>query len=134
MPYPAIDVTDEARRTAAVQSYRDVLSGVAPRESLIDIRQVFTVDATEKLSFVPQPGADGSAVLLQMCARCHDGRGNPSLTKNQFDVLRLDEMPREVKDLAISRITATDDSRMPPWRSGSLTPEAIQAATAELSE
>jgi hypothetical protein len=133
VPYPGIDVTDEAKRTAAVQSYRDVLSGVAPRESLIDIRQVFTDDASELLSFVPQPGADGRAVLLQMCARCHDGRGNPGLPKNRFDALRLDEMSREVRDLAISRITATDDLRMPPWRSGSLTPEAVQAATAELS-
>jgi cytochrome c peroxidase/streptogramin lyase/cytochrome c553 len=134
VPYLGIDVTDEAKRAAAVQSYRDVASGAAPRESLLDIRQVFTDDATEKLSFVPQPGADGRTVLLQMCARCHDGRGNPALTKNRFDALRLDEMSREVRDLAISRITATDDLRMPPWRSGSLTPEAIQAATAELSQ
>jgi hypothetical protein len=134
VPYPAIDVTDEAKRNAAVESYRAVVSGAAPRESLVDIRQVFSDDAAEKLSFVPQPGADGRGVLLQMCSRCHDGRGDPSLTKNRFDALRLDEMSREVRDLAIMRITATDDSRMPPWRTGSLTPEAIQAATAELSQ
>ncbi len=134
VPYPAIDVTDEAKRNAAVQSYRDVVGGAAPRESFVDIRRVFSDDATLKLSFVPQPGADGKAVLLQMCARCHDGRGNPRLPKNRFDALRLDELSREVKDLAISRITASDDSRMPPWRAGSLTPEAIEAATLELSQ
>jgi cytochrome c553 len=135
VPYPALDVTDETQRIAATQSYRDVVRGVAARESLLDIRRIFSADASEKLSFVPKPGADGRAVLLQMCARCHDGRGNPALDKNQFDVLRLDEMSRPLKDLAIERIQTTDDAtRMPPWRVGSLTPEAIQAATLELQK
>jgi hypothetical protein len=70
-----------------------------------------------------------------MCARCHDGRGNPALDKNQFDVRRLDEMSRPMKDLAIERINAADEAtRMPPWRVGSLTPEAIQAAVLELQK
>jgi hypothetical protein len=68
-----------------------------------------------------------------MCARCHDGRGNPALAKNQFNVRKLEEMPREIKDLAILRMTtASQTLRMPPWRVGTLTPESIQAATAEL--
>jgi cytochrome c553 len=135
VPYPAVDVTDEVLRTAAARSYLDVVRQVAPRESLLDIRRVFSNDATEKLSFVPQPGADGRTILLQMCARCHDGRGNPALDKNQFDVRRLDELPRTVKDSAIERIQSSDEAaRMPPWRTGSLTPEAIQAATAELQK
>jgi DNA-binding beta-propeller fold protein YncE len=132
VPYPLLDVTDEAKRTAAVRSYLDVVRGSAPRETLVDTRQIFSDDAAAKLSFVPQPNAGGRTVLLQMCARCHDGRGNPALNKNRFDVRRLDELPREIKDLAIERIHATDGERMPPWRSGSLTPEAIQAATDEL--
>ena len=78
VPYPRIDVTDEAKRTAAVRSYQDVVRGLAPRQTLLDLREVFSDDAREKLSFVPQPGADGKTVLLQMCARCHDGRGNPA--------------------------------------------------------
>jgi hypothetical protein len=134
VPYPLLDVTDATKRMAAVRSYLDVVGGVAPRESLLDIRQVFSDDAAEKLSFVPKPGADGRTVLLQMCARCHDGRGNPQLNKNRFDVRRLDDLPRETKDLAIARINATDATRMPPWRAGSLTPEAIQAASAELEK
>jgi len=134
VPYPNLDVTDEAKRGVAVRSYLDVALGVAPRESLIDIRQVFSDDAADKLSFRPQAAADGRTVLLQMCARCHDGRGNPDLDKNLFDVRRLDEMPRATKDFAIQRINASNASRMPPWRAGSLTPEAIQAATTELEK
>jgi MYXO-CTERM domain-containing protein len=134
VPYPAIDVTDEARRNAAARSYQDVVRGAASRATLLDIRDIFSTDATEKLSFVPQPGADGKAVLLQMCARCHDGRGNPQLRKNYFNVLALDTLPRAEKDFAIARISDTSRTRMPPWRVGTLSPESIQAATTELQK
>jgi mono/diheme cytochrome c family protein len=134
VPYPAIDITDPGKRSAAVRSYQDVVRGTAARETLLDLRQVFSADASEKLSFLPKPGADGRTVLLQMCARCHDGRGNLNLRKNQFDVVRLETMSRSAKDTAIERIHATDATRMPPWRVGTLTPEAVQAATLELQK
>jgi hypothetical protein len=132
VPYPAIDVTDEAKRSAASRSYQDVVLGVSARDSLLDLRDVFSADATEKLSFVPAAGADGKTVLLQMCARCHDGRGNPAFPKNLFNVLKLEEMSRPLKDLAIARLTAPAEARMPPWRTGTLTSQHIEAATLEL--
>jgi DNA-binding beta-propeller fold protein YncE len=132
VPYPGIDVTDEAKRTAAVRSYRDVVTGAAPRTTLLDLREIFAADATEKLSFEPKPGADGRTILLQMCGRCHDGRGNPALPKNSFDVLRLDAVDSSVKSSAVARINEPGLTRMPPWRVGSLTPEAISLVTAEL--
>lgn len=134
VPYPGVDVTDEAKRAAAVSSYVGVVTGAAPRETLIDVRDVFSHDAAERLSFVPWPGADGRRVLLQMCARCHDGRGNPALAKNRFDVSRLDEMSREIKDTAITRLTATGHLRMPPASVGDLTQDALDAAVAELQK
>ena len=134
VPYPAIDVTDEAKRKAAAQSYEDVVAGIAARGSLLDIRDVFSNDAMTKLSFVPQPGASGNTVLLQMCARCHDGRGNPNLNKNRFNVLLLPTLPRAMKDLAIARLSDPGITRMPPWRVGSLTADSIAAAVAELQK
>lgn len=134
VPYPLVDVTDPAKRAAAVQSYRDVVAGVAPRQSLLDLREVFSADAREKLSFVPKPSADGRTVLFQMCSRCHDGRGNPALAKNRFNVFELDVMSDDVKSRVIARINEPEATRMPPWRVGSLTPEAIQAITAELQK
>lgn len=134
VPYPSIDVTDPAKRAAAVTSYTNVVQGLAPRDTLLDLRDVFSDDASTRLSFFPQPGADGRSVLLQMCARCHDGRGNPALAKNQFNVLQLDTMPREVKDRAIARVTATGRLQMPPPRVATLTPDAIDAVVAELQE
>jgi hypothetical protein len=134
VPYPHIEVTDEAKRVAATLSYVSVVKGEAPRESLLDIREVFSSDAREKLSFVPRPGTDGRTVLLQMCARCHDGRGEPSLSRNLFNVKALDQMQRSIKDLAIARLKEPLETRMPPWRVGSLSEEALQAAIAELSK
>ena len=132
VPYPRVDVTDEAKRNAAIRSYQDVVRGLAPRQALLDLRDVFSDDAREKLSFVPRPAADGPTVLLQMCARCHDGRGNPQLAKNRFNVRKLEEMTRAQKDAAITRISDPGVARMPPWRVGSLTPDAVQAVTIEL--
>jgi mono/diheme cytochrome c family protein len=134
VPYPAVDVTDEAKRSAATRSYQDVVRGAAARASLLDTREIFSDDAKAKLSFVPQAGADGKTVLLQMCARCHDGRGNPQLTKNHFDVRALDTLPRAEKDLAITRLSDAGRNRMPPWRAGSLGADSIQAATLELQK
>jgi len=132
VPYPAVDVTDEAKRNAAIHSYQEVVRRASPRESLRDLRDVFSDDAMKKLSFLPQPGAGGETVLLQMCARCHDGRGNLSLSRNRFNVMELANLSRSEKDVAISRLNESDRGRMPPWRVGSLTPESIAAATAEL--
>jgi len=127
-------VTDAAKRDAATRSYRDVVQGLAPRESLLDVRDVFADDAQLKLSFLPQPNADGKAVLLQMCARCHDGRGNPELPKNQFNVRKLETVSRAQKETAMARVQASDETRMPPWRAGSLTPAALEAVLAELAQ
>ena len=136
VPYPRADVTDEAKRTAATASYKNVVMGGAARETLLDLRDVFSADATEKLSFVPQAGADARAVLLQMCARCHDGRANPEESRSKFNVLKLDEMSSEEKTIAASRIMEPDDSvkRMPPWRSGQLPADVIQAVVTELTK
>ncbi len=136
VPYPLADVTDEAKRTAATQSYKNVVAGTAGRETLVDIRDVFSADAIEKLSFVPKPGADGKSVLVQMCSRCHDGRANPEIGRSNFDVLKLDTMSADEKQIALQRIQEPEGSikRMPPWRSGTLTPEALTAAMTELSK
>lgn len=136
VPYPRADVTDEAKRMAASASYKSVVMGTAGRETLLDLRDVFSQDATEKLSFVPKAGADGKSVLVQMCARCHDGRADPQIGRSNFNVLKLDEMSAEEKATAIGRVNEPEGSakKMPPWRSGQLTPEALTAVLAELAK
>ena len=85
---------------------------------------------------MPSPGSDGLTVLTQVCSRCHDGRGNPELTKHAFNVKALSEMSREEKDMAISRLQEPDGSwlKMPPWRAGILPAAEQQNAIDELSK
>ena len=136
VPYPLIDITDATKRAAATKAYRDVVTHAAPRSTLVDIRNIISNDAMEKLNFVPQPSADGKAILLQMCSRCHDGRANPALNRSKFNVKKLDQMSRGEKDVAIMRLSERDTSalKMPPWRGARMTDAAIQAAKAELSK
>jgi mono/diheme cytochrome c family protein len=134
VPYPAIDVSDATKRDAAQRSYLDVTQGLAPRTALVDARDIFSQDAQLKLSLLPEPSADGRTVLLQMCARCHNGQSDPTLAKSRFNVFALDALSPSEKSVAIARINATGPERMPPWRSGALTPQAIAAITTELQK
>lgn len=134
VPYPLADVTEPALRAARAKSYWDVVTGAAPRESLLDLRELFSEDARQKLGLVPPPGASGREVLVQMCSRCHDGRGNPGASRSLFNVKALDTMSREQKDNAIRRLNEPESSplRMPPWRVATLPPAALAAAIEEL--
>lgn len=133
VPYPLVDVTDPALRAERTRSYLDVVTGAAPRQSLLDLRDLFSADAKVKLGLVPPPGASGRAVLTQLCSRCHDGRGNPALNRAKFNVKNLDGMSRETKDKAIFRLQepATSPLRMPPWRAADALPPAELAAAIE---
>jgi hypothetical protein len=134
VPYPLVDVTDETKRRAATESYVGVVTKAMPRDTLLDLRTIFSDDAAEKLSFVPSPTADGKTVLTEMCSRCHDGRADPNLKKSRFNVLKLDEMSQAEKAKAVTLINDKSLARMPPWRTGDLTPAALQAATMELQK
>lgn len=136
VPYPQADVTDATLRAARVKSYLDVVTGAAPRESLQDLRGLFSADAQQKLGLVPPPGASGAAVLTQVCSRCHDGRANPQLSRSLFNVKDLANMSRDEKDIAIQRLQEPESSvlRMPPWRAGTLPPKELAAAIFELSK
>ncbi|AUX30916.1 MULTISPECIES: cytochrome c [Sorangium] len=133
VPYPLVDVTDPALRAERTRSYLDVVTGAAPRQSLLDARDLFSADAKVKLGLVPPPGASGRAVLTQLCSRCHDGRVNPALSRANFNVKNLDGMSRETKDAAILRLQepATSPLRMPPWRAADDLPPAELAAAIE---
>ena len=102
--------------------------------SLLDLREVFSDDAGEKLSFVPQPAADGQD-RLAADVRALPRRARQSAAEQEpVQRAQAREMTRAEKDLAIARISRAGQTRMPPWRVGSLTPDSIRAATLELQK
>lgn len=130
VPFPGLDPTDPVLRQQVVQSYVDVVTGSAPRDSLQNMHNLFSDEARELLGIVPPADADGQTVLNVACGRCHNGGADPALVRSAFNVKALDEMSREVKDWAIERLQAGSDSPavMPPARFGPLPPEAIAKA------
>ncbi len=136
VPYPGLDPSDPELRESVVQSYVDVVTGSAPRESLMNMHDLFTDEAREMLGIVPPADADGRTVLNVACGRCHDGRGDPSLVRSMFNVKALDQASREVKDRAIERLQLDPGSAsiMPPKRFDPLPPEAIARAIQELQK
>lgn len=130
VPFPGLDPTDPELRSAAVQSYVNVVTGASDRSTLVNLYDLFTDDARYRLGIVPPPDADGQTVLHVACARCHNGRAGPELRRSRFNVRALGEMSREMKDLAIDRMQQPHGAPtvMPPERFGPLPPDAISRA------
>ncbi len=136
VPHPAIDATDPVKRLEAVESYKAVATGQAPRESLADMQHILSADAPVKMGLAPAEGLDGRAVIVQMCGRCHGDNADPAISRANFNVNQLDTMPRETKSLAVARMMGadTDYHLMPPKKAGWLSAAAKDAAIAELQK
>ena len=135
VPYPAIDVTDEAKRNAAARSYQDVVRGAV---------------GARKLARHPRDLLDGRAreAELRSAARRQTGRpscwrcarvattGAPILSWARADsTCSRSTRCRARRRTSPSRGSAIrDNTRMPPWRAGSLTPEGSAAAILELQK
>lgn len=128
--------TDPAKAVPMYEAYRAVMSGSLPRAQLPDVRNIFSADALASMSIRPKPGLDGPGILVHMCAQCHNGRLDPSLSRARFDVMKLDEMSREEKDEAITRLELPDDApgKMPPPRFRTLSPDEQALAIDALAE
>lgn len=135
-PYHDVKVTDPQKLAFASSAYRNMVEGRTSRADLPDIRRVFLDDALEGMTMRPKKGASGREVLVQACAQCHNPRLDPSISRAQFDVTKLDSMNAQQKANAIARLKLppSDRKHMPPAMMRSLTDEALNAAIAELAK
>ena len=53
-----------------------------------------------------------------MCRMCHNSQLDQNLTRAQFDIDTLDQLPQSEKDLAVTRLMlpSSDPPKMPPER------------------
>jgi hypothetical protein len=116
-PYRTVQ-SDPVKVTAMVQAYQQWRMGALPAAQLPDIRDTLLDRALTDISIRPKPGLDGRGIMVHMCQRCHNSRVDPTLSRARFDIERLDQVPREVRDEAIRRLQLTGDDRkrMPPVR------------------
>lgn len=133
-PYHDVKVTDPNKLAVATKSYQDFKAGKIEPDELADIRDVFLDEALPDMMFVPAKGLTGREILVQACSQCHNPRLDQTLSRANFDVLRLDAMSAEVKAAAIERLLLpeSDIAHMPPARFRTLPPEAIELAVEEL--
>ena len=114
-PYHDVKVTDPDKLARMSDAYRQWMAGT--RAEIPDIRDVFLDEGLRDLGFAPRLGADGKALLVQLCQQCHHAKLDLTISREKFLVDQLDQMSRAEKDLAIERLSpALAESRllMPP--------------------
>ncbi|HEX9102482.1 MAG TPA: c-type cytochrome [Polyangia bacterium] len=130
VPYHDVKVTDPSKLASLSAAYRSFVDGTLPARALPDLRDVLLDGALADMGLRPRAGADGQAILQQMCQRCHNSTLDQSISRANFNVESLATMSRGQKDQAIARLTAPASSPtlMPPARFGSLSQQELQTA------
>jgi hypothetical protein len=134
-PYYGIPQTDPAKTASMIQAYQQWRTGALASAQLPDIRDTLLDGALADMSIRPKAGLDGRGILTHMCGQCHNSRLDQSLTRARFNVERLDQMSREVRDAAIRRLQLPDADRkkMPPTRFHTLSDAERDLVIEELS-
>ena len=118
VPSPRIDISFEPTREAAIQSYIDVMSGLADPSEIVDPTSVMSTSVLTELSMAPRSDASAEEILTHMCARCHNSALDQTITRANFDAMALNNLSEEDKDLIADRLTRdhVDAKLMPPSR------------------
>ncbi len=133
-PFHDIKVTDPDRVLDLAARYRAAVD--VPGAQLPDLRTALRLEAEVGTFVRAASGQSGRALLVQMCAQCHNGRSEPSLSKSNFDVFRLDDMTDAERDVILDRLRrpSKDRYRMPPTFLRELTPDEIDTIERFLHE
>jgi hypothetical protein len=133
-PYHDVKVTDPDKLAHMTSAYRQWQAGALA--SLPDVREVLLDDGLRDMGFAPRAGADGRALLQQMCEECHDSKLDMTISREHFLVDQLDQMSRAEKDTAIQRLglPASTRLRMPPPLFRTITDDERQAMITELQK
>lgn len=117
VPHAALRATDAERQARAAAAYLEVTSGRSPPESLLDLRELLSLDAERAMNIRPRAGATGRQMVVQICGGCHNSRLDQTISRARFDVERLDEMTVEQKRTARTRLM------LAPHQAGAMPPE-----------
>jgi hypothetical protein len=115
-PFYDVQIQDPAKFSDLSQAYAQAKAGTLPGDQMPDIRDTVADEYKSFLSQRPKPGLDGQGILVHMCAQCHNPNLDQNISRARFDVMNLDSMSREEKDVAIERLLMPRNSRfaMPP--------------------
>lgn len=134
VPFPDARFVAAREQKDLSATYRDTLKGKKASESFPSLATLHTDEAKWRTGLVAKPGSDGESIVQQMCARCHNGSLDPSVSRARFDATRLSDMDDDTLARAIERMKLPSSSplKMPPERFGALSEEEIAAAEKSL--
>lgn len=120
LPLPSykIDITSDLDRQEAIDSYKAVMDGVAPAEELVHPSNAIAYDSMVEMSVVPREDATAEEILSHMCARCHNGKLDQSLSRARFDATSLGELTAFDRLTIADRVQRSHEDKlmMPPRR------------------
>ncbi|MCR9161157.1 MAG: c-type cytochrome [Nannocystaceae bacterium] len=127
LPSHRIDITSDLAREEVIETYKAVQSGAMPAKDMVHPSAAIAYTAMSEMSLVPEQDATAEQILTHMCARCHNGTLDPSLSRARFDATALGELDDLQKAVIADRIQRHDGDKfqMPPRRSGTLPQWAV---------
>jgi len=137
-PYYQNSIADPAKLAVMTKDLRDFNLGRLPAASLPDIRDVFPTDAKflSEAGFHIKDGLDPKGMLVNACGQCHNSRLDQNISRANFNVEFVDQMPASERSIAIGRILSapSDPHIMPPTQFRSLTVFQKQTLVSYLSD
>lgn len=118
IPHAAAFFVTPARLAAASKAYRDALLDPGARDAAPDLAELHGDDALRSTQRRAPEGATGAELLVGACARCHNDRLDPELSRARFDPKRLSTMTRAELETVRDRVDRPhgDPLAMPPER------------------
>ena len=129
LPLPSyrIDITSDLGRDEVIETYKAVQSGALPPEEMVHPSAAIAYSSMSEMSMVPNQDATAQEILTHMCARCHNGDLDQTLSRAKFDATNLASLDDLEKAVIADRIQRHEGDRfqMPPRRSGTMPQWAV---------
>ncbi len=122
LPSHRIDITSELARDEVIETYKAVQSGSLPPEDMVHPSAAIAYSSMTEMSLVPPQEATAEQILTHMCARCHNGNLDQSLSRARFDATALGQLDAAQKAVIADRIERHDGDKfqMPPRRAATM--------------
>lgn len=133
VPFPDYTFVEPSELARAADGYKKL-----EKTSVVELGldRLHSDGAKSRVGLAPEPGATGEAILIAMCARCHNDTLDQSLSRARFDATQLARLDGKQKASIVQRLRLPDSSplKMPPPRFGALRTEEIDRVAEALGE
>jgi hypothetical protein len=133
VPFPDYTFVEPSTLARAADGYKK-LEKTSDLELGLD--RLHSDGAKARVGLAPEPGATGEAILVAMCARCHNDTLDQSLSRARFDATKLAALDSKGRRVLRERVRLPPASqrKMPPTPFGARSTEEIERVAEALGE